>query len=117
MGKRQDDGNLNRSRRMVDKQCHRVEVIKRPSLVLVSEAHVDRPARPTDLHIRRHDRLAAVDRPAHRLTEHRVNAGAPVLHLAPHANDGRLNVGHGGVGEFARETLTQTLADCATDFL
>ena len=41
----------------------------------------------------------------------------PVLHLAPHANDGRLNVGHGGVGEFARETLTQTLADCATDFL
>jgi hypothetical protein len=56
-------------------------------------AHPGRRRR-RDFDIRRNDCLAAADRGAHRPSDHRVNAGATMLHLAIDAHQRALAIGN-----------------------
>jgi hypothetical protein len=61
----------------------------------VAERHIEARAGRGDLHVRGDHRLAPTDRGPHRLAQHRVDAGAAMLHLAVDADDCALAIGDG----------------------
>src|SRR5439155_4126398 len=75
-----------------DRHRYRVEMRERPRVVLVSERHIEAGASRSDLNVAGYHGLATADRGPHWLAQHRVDAGAAVLHLAVDADECALAV-------------------------
>ena len=85
-------------------------------IVLVPERHIERSAGRGDFYIGRDDRLATADRRTHRSSQHRMDAGAAMLHFAIDADQRSLAIGNRRPIEQFDQLRHDVLAEFGTCF-